>query len=151
MIPDGKCKNKKMTNNELNAAEVERNMRIFMKMNENMQEDFTNIFLKYWKQNPKMALLTLQAMPLNLFISMLGKADEAGVLDKDFIKGLDVPGSFIRMFKPMEILKPLWGEVSLKEWTKRYREEYEKIQVSTFGEERAEFLKEINKAIKSTN
>jgi hypothetical protein len=55
------------------------------------------------------------------------------------------------MFKPMEILKPLWGEVSLKEWTKRYREEYEKIQVSTFGEERAEFLKEINKAIKSTN
>lgn len=143
--------NKKMMNDELNAVEVEIDLRKFMEMNEDMQEDFTNIFLKYWKQNPKMAFLTLQAMPLNLFMAMLGKADEAEGLDKDFIKDLDVPGSFIRMFKPMEILKPLWGEISLDQWTKRYREEYEKVQVSTFGEERAEFLKEIDKAVKSTN
>ena len=132
-------------------AELENKFDVFMELSAAINKDFMDVFMKHAKQDPRIAFLVVLSTPVNLLMKLIELAEKDKELKKDIFENLDVPGTFIRMMKPMEKLQSLWGKIPTTEFMKRYREEYNKQQKEVFGAEASDFMEEQEEFYKKRN
>lgn len=98
-----------------------------------VQNRITNIMFDAFKKekNKAYALLALTSAPINFLMVLLGEAEENGLDPYELIE--DLPGSFIRMYKPMEEIQHKWRKVPIKQFCEEYRQTYDKAQRDHFG------------------
>ncbi len=93
------------------------------KFKEEMQQlhdDFNQLFFKWMKKSPKTTMLALVNMPLNMMLNLMEKSQLNFHL---FLPNL--PDAYIRMIAPFIKLKHEYGEISNKEFVKKYSKLYE--------------------------
>ena len=86
-----------------------------------MAEEFIEIFKKYYKDNPRAAIIMALHLPINLIINFI-EADEDNAMPSIFP---EVPDMFRRFCYPFALLKDQWGKLSNKEFCDAYTKLYE--------------------------
>lgn len=105
----------------------------FYDFGQEMYQDMIYVFSKYLKRDAKYAFLHTQSMPINIFFHMIEKMEAAGL--NDLMENNEVPGSLIRMLKPLEKIQDQWGKVSMKEFNDLYSKEYAEVMKQRYPEE----------------
>lgn len=102
----------------MNYEELKKLHEEFAKNSKKMNDEFTSMFKKWLKKDPRLTMLGMFTMPINLMCGALSTFEKASELFPEF------PDVLIRQFKPFEKLKDKWGKIPSKKFFEEYAELY---------------------------
>lgn len=104
----------------MKLKELESISKKFVEESEEFMSDFTALYTKWLKKSPRITLVNVIHLPLNVFLRMLEQDLEISTIFPE------LPDVFIRCITPFIILRKKWGQVPNKEFLEEYIELYDK-------------------------
>jgi len=115
----------------MNLEELTSLNKDFAKLSTQMNKEFVQLFQKWLKKQPRLAVVLAIHMPANLILNLI-QMDKNNDLPKLMP---DLCQVFLRFAYPFTKVKDKWGKVSGEEFCKLYEEEYQKLFDKFFASE----------------